>query len=197
MGNTNSSSTPISSDAARFDLEFEILLERLRVRTVDDLVNTFRWIDFKPENSSLLDLLATKIVEHANVKSPDLCLKCVKVAKGLENFKVKDSKEDITFKDIFLKKATVIFKEIEATGLKTTEEKKRAAEFLGNLFNVGIVSSVLMTHWLTSIKNQPEVHQKMLTTIEDKVKLESQRPFHDKNVEVLINFLQSNEKSQT
>jgi hypothetical protein len=197
MGNSSSNAIPISSDSTLFDLEIEILLEKLRVSTVDGLVNTFRWIDFKPENFALLDLLATKIVEHAIVKSPDLCLKYVQVAKELENFKVNDSKEEIRFKDIFLKKATLIYKEIEVKGLKTAEEKKTAAVFLGNLFNVGIVSSVLMTHWLTTIKNQPEIHQKMLKTIEDKVRLEFQRPFHDKGVEVLMDILQNSEKSQT
>jgi hypothetical protein len=193
MGNTNSGdSFPDTSNTTLHDLEIEVIVNKLKVRgEVNETLNALKWVDAFPENKKMLDFLAATIIKHA--LSPEHCSKYLKLAKELSEFST--NKEEIKFKDIFIKKSIEMYAELEKNTLKTAEEKDNIALFLGNLFNAGIISSTLINHFLIELKQQPKVMEKIQKTIEEKVKLEFQKPDHERHIDSLMQTLQTNKQN--
>lgn len=181
----------------RMMLQTEVLLAKLKENDVGSVKSSLLWVNSVTENRHLLDNMAKFIINHALSPVSDYCLKYLQLAKELEDFTVNNPKEETKFKDIFIKKSVEIFKDLQKNKYPDVGTREKVAFFMGNLFNVGIITSALMAHWLTATKSQVDVYGKMLKTIEDKVKLESERPVRDASINALMaKMLLNNQTNQ-
>lgn len=197
MGNTTSSDgNRIPPKLARPDLinlQMHQILQKLPNSSVDQIYMELKWLDGQAENKVLLENLATRTIACAVVAYPSSCLKYVELAKKLSEFTVNECREEISFKDIFIKKAIEKFDGMKNFTVSYSHtEKWLSAEFLGNLFNVDIISGVLVLHWLTSLIHQPDLQLMMLKVIKGKVEIEFQKPLHNRCIDLLMEMLIEN-----
>lgn len=160
-------------------------LQKLPICNVDMVYRALLWIDSHANNKSILKDLAFQIIEFSSTQDP---LKYLELSKKLSNFTVNDSREEITFKDIFIQACIEKFDAINKSN-QTTAEKSNHAVFFGNLFNLDLISAVLISHWTVLLKNQSELQLMLLRIIKDKVLSECEKPMPQRNIDKLRMFL--------
>lgn len=178
MGNSESSvkNETILSDA-RPSLTENISrsLELLEEIEMENVIISLNWVDSCSNNAALLQHIADEII-RLSLAAPytsSLSMNYLNLAKKLSHFTVSDTREVETFRDIFLK---VCFEYYEAC--KSNEQEfnktKKLSQFLGNLYNVGIVSSAFLSYWLRSLNSLSQTM--ILQVIKSKVEQEFEKP---------------------
>jgi hypothetical protein len=190
MGNTPSADPAPAQAAIPYDAHIDQILRSLHFQSVDEILARLVWVNGQSNNKSMLEHLASRIIAYAVASDQTLCLKYVELAKKID-FTVNDTREEISFKDIFVQRSTQKFRTMKEFGdtAFTLDEKLKTAMFFGNLFNVGIITSILMNYWVNSFHHQPEVQLTILRVIKEKVQTEFQRPLCDKHIELLMETL--------
>lgn len=118
------------------------------------------------------------------------CLKYVELANHLSNFTFYQTttKQNISFKDVFLSYVMERFEDLKSPHLYSTESESKA-NFFAQLFNGGLVSSTLMIHWINSLVHRPSLQHTILTAIKHKISSEFKQPVFDKEVSKLWQML--------
>ena len=171
-------------------MQIENLVKKLlNDSSVDEVLSSLQWISLQ-NDPILLDHLADTIISQA-ISNPNHSPTYLNLAKLTELSVTSVTKEEINFKDVFMKKSIIIFQEMERDISSKSKDNLVKAQLLGYLFNVRLVSTVLISYWLNTIQEtHPEEHKIILETIADQVEIEFQRPIHDKQIDSLIQLMQ-------
>lgn len=151
-----------------------ILLNCLTCFKVDSVAAVIRKIFANQHSERRLQCLADEIFKNGIIDVNYSTVRYLKLAKSLYDLEYSSGSVRGTFKELFLKTivehSTSAFDNLELE----VERYPSVIRFYAKIFEEGMVSPVLVLHWLTAIKHQSEYHLQFLKALNPVVTRESQ-----------------------